>query len=90
MNLTIQNLSHTFSNHRPHPALQDVQLEIETGQFVAIIGPSGCGKSTLLRLMAGLLTPNHGGISLDEKTPAEMTPTGRSRGWHRTRRCCPG
>ncbi len=80
MKLVIQNLSHTFSNHRPHPALQDVQLEIETGQFVAIIGPSGCGKSTLLRLIANLLTPNHGSITLDEMTPAEMI-AGRQIAW---------
>lgn len=72
MKLVIQNLSHTFNNHRLHPALQDVQLEIESGQFVAIIGPSGCGKSTLLRLIANLLTPNHGSITLDGLTPAEM------------------
>ena len=72
MKLIIQNLSHTFSNHRAHPALQDVQLEIASGQFVAIIGPSGCGKSTLLRLIANLLTPNHGEITLDGLTPDEM------------------
>ena len=72
MKLVIRDLSHTFSNHRPHPALQDVQLEIETGQFVAIVGPSGCGKSTLLRLIANLLTPSHGIITLDGRTPAEM------------------
>ena len=72
MKLAIQNLSHTFSNHRAHPALQDVQLEIETGQFVAIIGPSGCGKSTLLRLIANLITPSYGTISLDGLSPAEI------------------
>jgi len=80
MNLIIQNLSHTFSNHRPHPALHDVKLEIESGQFVAIIGPSGCGKSTLLRLIANLLTPNHGEITLDDLTPAEMI-AGRQIAW---------
>lgn len=72
MKLIIQDLSHTFSNHRPHPALQDVQLDIPTGQFVALIGPSGCGKSTLLRLIANLLVPTRGEISLDHSSPAEM------------------
>lgn len=80
MKLIIHDLSHTFSNHRPHPALQDVALEIESGQFVAVIGPSGCGKSTLLRLIANLLIPNHGEITLDERTPAEMI-AGRQIAW---------
>lgn len=70
MKLLIQDLSHTFSNHRPHPALQDVELDIAAGEFVAIIGPSGCGKSTLLRLIANLLTPTSGTITLDGVPPA--------------------
>jgi ABC-type nitrate/sulfonate/bicarbonate transport system ATPase subunit len=72
MKLVVQDLSHTFSNHRAHPALQDVQLEIESGQFVAIIGPSGCGKSTLLRLIANLISPSNGTITLDGLSPGEM------------------
>ena len=34
------------------------------GEFLSIVGPSGCGKSTLLNLIAGLLTPEHGSITL--------------------------
>lgn len=45
--------------------LNDVNLDIEPGEFVAIVGRSGCGKSTLLRLLAGLEQPGAGGIALD-------------------------
>lgn len=44
------------------PALQDVSLDIESGELVALLGPSGCGKTTLLRIIAGLETPDQGQI----------------------------
>jgi NitT/TauT family transport system ATP-binding protein len=47
------------------PALQNIDLEIEQGEFVCIVGPSGCGKSTLLHLIAGLDKPTTGQISVD-------------------------
>ena len=43
-------------------AVTDVNLDIETGEFVCIVGPSGCGKSTVLNLIAGLDTPTSGTI----------------------------
>lgn len=51
-------------------ALQDVRFEIPSGQFVSIVGPSGCGKSTLLRLIAGLVRPTSGQLSVDGLSPA--------------------
>ncbi|GHU41850.1 ABC transporter ATP-binding protein [Spirochaetia bacterium] len=45
--------------------LDHVSLSIEHGEFVAIIGPSGCGKSTLLRLLAGLIFPKEGSITVE-------------------------
>jgi sulfonate transport system ATP-binding protein len=47
--------------------LRDISLHVEPGAFVTIIGQSGCGKSTLLRLLAGLDTPDHGELRLDDE-----------------------
>ncbi len=46
-------------------ALKNINLEIEAGEFIAVVGPSGCGKSTLLHVMAGLEQPADGRILLD-------------------------
>ncbi|QCJ00514.1 ABC transporter ATP-binding protein [Agrobacterium larrymoorei] len=48
-------------------AVQDVNLDVKDGEFVAIVGPTGCGKSTILNAIAGLLKPAHGTVSIDGK-----------------------
>ncbi len=52
-------------------ALIDVNLTVNPGEFVSLIGPSGCGKSTLLRLIANLLEPTSGSVSVNNKTAAQ-------------------
>ena len=50
-------------------AVEDLSLAIRDGEFVSLLGPSGCGKSTVLRMMAGLLAPSAGAITLDRPAP---------------------
>lgn len=69
-NLIFENVSKSFlrtdSDGLTH-ALTDINMTIEDGEFVCIVGPSGCGKSTLLRLIAGLIVPTTGSITLAGK-----------------------
>ena len=51
-------------------ALVDIDLVVEPGQFVSLIGPSGCGKSTLLRLIANLIEPSSGAVTVNGKPAA--------------------
>lgn len=50
------------SGQRRFVAVQDVNLAIHEGEFVALLGPSGCGKSTLLRIITGLQKPSEGQV----------------------------
>lgn len=59
------------TNDGPVHALQDVNLNINKGDFVSFIGPSGCGKTTFLRCIAGLETPTSGHISVNGLMPDE-------------------
>lgn len=45
--------------------LEDINLEVRSGEFICIVGPSGCGKSTLLNTMAGFLAPTSGSVNID-------------------------
>ena len=49
-------------------ALTDIDLQVETGEFVSLIGPSGCGKSTLLRIIAGLIPSSAGRVTVNGKS----------------------
>lgn len=64
MALEIRGVHKQFKNS-DSATLHDINLEIETGEFVCIVGSSGCGKSTLLNLIAGLDQPTEGEILLD-------------------------
>ena len=68
--LSIEHLSKRYwfeREDREVLAVSDVSLEVEDGEFLAIVGPSGCGKTTLLNIVAGLLPYEDGIVSIDGK-----------------------
>jgi len=70
--VAIRGLSHAFN---PGGAvLQDIELVIEAGSFVALLGPSGCGKSTLLRFISGLEKPASGSIEISTGAGEHTNP----------------
>ena len=61
--LEIKDLSHTYPGF-PKPALEDISLEINPGERVALVGPNGAGKSTLIKLIVGLEKKQTGSINI--------------------------
>ncbi|HVB51386.1 MAG TPA: ABC transporter ATP-binding protein [Acidimicrobiales bacterium] len=72
--VSISGIWKSFTNRNENTsAIEDVNLRIRRGQFVTLIGPSGCGKSTLLRIVAGLLKPDRGSVSIFGETVSHAT-----------------
>jgi NitT/TauT family transport system ATP-binding protein len=63
--LSLLNVSHSYGQSA---VFEDLSVEIERGEFVAIVGPSGCGKTTLLNLMSGFYRPTSGRITRAGRT----------------------
>ena len=64
--LSVENVDMTFNRDgKSTRVLEDINLEVQEGEFVCLLGPSGCGKTTLLNTMAGFLSPTSGGIRVD-------------------------
>ena len=72
--LEISKISKSFGAVK---ALNNINLEIENGEFFSLLGPSGCGKTTLLRIISGFEQPDHGKITLDEKDITDIKPYNR-------------
>ncbi|MDW6023996.1 sn-glycerol-3-phosphate ABC transporter ATP-binding protein UgpC [Mesorhizobium sp. BAC0120] len=73
--VSFRNLSKSFGHHR---ILEDINLDIATGEFVVLVGPSGCGKSTLLRMLAGLETITSGDLVIGGVRANELPPQRRN------------
>lgn len=69
--LRIEGVAKTFGTFR---AVDGVSLDINAGEFFALLGPSGCGKTTLLRMLAGFEAPDQGRILLGGKDIAQALP----------------
>lgn len=70
MSIEVRNVSKRFNSFQ---ALDNINLDINSGELVALLGPSGCGKTTLLRIIAGLETPDQGNIVFHGEDVLAMT-----------------
>ncbi|MCR5090463.1 MAG: ATP-binding cassette domain-containing protein [Oscillospiraceae bacterium] len=62
--IELNNVSFRYEDSQP-PILDDLNLKIQAGQYVAVVGKTGCGKSTLMRIMLGFETPQRGSVYYD-------------------------
>jgi NitT/TauT family transport system ATP-binding protein len=72
--IRIDGVSLTFRGARTTHVLDTVDLSIRPGEVIALIGPNGCGKSTLLRVLAGLIPPDGGTVTIDGDAVAGPDP----------------
>ena len=75
--LTLEKLSKVYGDFA---AARDIDLSVAKGEFVSLLGPSGCGKTTTLQMIAGLVEPTTGTITLDGRDITRETPNKRGLG----------
>ena len=73
--VAFRNLSKSFGQHK---VLEDINLDIGSGEFVVLVGPSGCGKSTLLRMLAGLEPISNGDLLIGGTRANDLPPQKRN------------
>jgi sulfate/thiosulfate transport system ATP-binding protein len=78
MSIEIKNISKSFGKFT---ALQNINLEVPSGELVALLGPSGCGKTSLLRIIAGLESPDAGSIHFHGENTTERNVRERQVGF---------
>ncbi|AKB81906.1 Lipoprotein releasing system ATP-binding protein LolD [Methanosarcina barkeri 3] len=76
--IELKNLTKTYKNGMEFRALDNANLKIKKGEFVAIVGPSGSGKSTLMHLIGLLDTPSSGTLLIDRNNVTNMSDKERS------------
>src|SRR5580692_10549774 len=68
----LRNVTVRFMSERHEvTALQDITFSLSPGSFLTLLGPSGCGKSTLLRVVADIIAPTGGSVSVLGRAPGE-------------------
>ena len=75
--LKLENVSKSFAKIETDEvthALTSVTTTMESGEFISLVGPSGCGKSTMLRLVAGLISPTTGRLTVNDKEIDKPAP----------------
>ena len=77
--LSLTHLHKTYSGPAPRTILQDINLELAPGDYIAVVGDSGCGKSTLLNLIAGLDLPDSGCVTLHNREITGLDDDSRTR-----------
>ncbi len=78
MSIILDNITKTYDKQ---VIIDNVSLEIQTGELFVLLGASGSGKSTLLRLIAGLLPADYGRVSLDGRDVTDLPPQERNTGF---------
>ena len=76
--LKIEQLFKTYVRAKEFNAVDNVNLEVEDGEFIAIIGKSGSGKSTLLNIISGILSPTSGKVFLDNEEISALSDDEKS------------
>ncbi|MGA1599227.1 MAG: ABC transporter ATP-binding protein [bacterium] len=77
--VTLNNVNKIYGSRKgPVHAVQNMNLEIKDGEFVALLGPSGCGKTSTLRMIVGLEEISSGTIHFDDQVVNDLTPEKRN------------
>jgi NitT/TauT family transport system ATP-binding protein len=75
--LVVNNITKSFRSENSFhieviKVLENISFTVNSGEFITIFGPNGCGKSTLLNIISGILPPDIGEITIDNKPPNEV------------------
>ncbi|WP_114217269.1 sn-glycerol-3-phosphate ABC transporter ATP-binding protein UgpC [Ochrobactrum sp. 3-3] len=73
--IALERIQKSYGTHK---VIQDLDIQIESGEFVVLVGPSGCGKSTLLRMIAGLEEISGGELKFGDHVVNELSPAERN------------
>jgi len=70
-------VTHLYKSYGKIDILRDINLDIQSGEFIVFVGPSGCGKSTLLRCISGLEEITKGTLKIDGNIVNDVPPAKR-------------